>query len=75
VGTGEAEERTGREPHVQSLSLGQPQPCQQLERGKHGAGQKNWEQFICTASEKASAADETEVTSFLVSSDGWRNSV
>lgn len=71
VGTGEAE-RTGREPHPQSLSPGQPWPCQQLKWDKCGVGQKNQEQFICTGSEKAST-DETEVTSFLASSDARSN--
>lgn len=63
-------ERTGREPHPQSLSHIQPWPCQQFMWEKCGVGQKNQEQFICTGSEKAST-DETKVISFLTSSDAW----
>lgn len=62
----------GREPHPQILSSGQPWPCQQVKWEKLGAGQKNQEQFVCVGSEKAST-DETEVMSFLASSDAWSN--
>lgn len=68
----ERQERTGRAPHPQSLSPGQPWPCQQLKWEKLGVGQKNREQFVCTGLEKAST-DETKVMSFLASSDAWSN--